>query len=412
MLADTQMAWRNVWRNPRRTVLTASAIAFACLLLVFMLSFQFGSYEAMINTAVQVHTGHLQVQARGYRDDRDMRRTVDRPETVERIAGAIEGVRAVTFRANAFSLVSSGKRTHGAMVIGIEPVREARTSRLKSLVRRGAYLTGEATSEALVGELLANHLRVDVGGELTLLGQGRDGSIAATVVTVVGIYRTGQDDFDRSSVQIPLSEFQQVYFMEGAVHEVVILADALDRLPEIRNRIADQLRRFAHGRHLVVMDWKELMPGLSQGITMDLVSGMIMYFILILVVAFSILNTFLMAIFERTREFGVMMAIGTTPGRLMGMLMTESGMVTLMGIAAGTASGAAVTLFFQHHGIDLAGASEILRAYGISGRLYPKLSAASCTAGPAAVLIVTFLAALYPAVKVRGLRPVEAMNAV
>jgi putative ABC transport system permease protein len=409
---DVQMAWRNVWRNPRRTVLTASAVAFACLLLVFMLSFQFGSYEAMINTAVKVHTGHLQVQAKGYREDHDMRHSVNRPNAVRRIADNVAGVRSITFRANAFSLVSSKERTHGAMVIGIDPEREARTSRLRRLIRQGVYLSGEDRPEALVGALLAGNLRIEIGDELTLLGQGRDGSIAATVVTVVGIYRTGQDDFDRSSVQIPLPLFQQVFSMGDAVHEVVLLADALDRVPAIRRRITEELERSPDTRNLVVLDWKRLMPGLSQGITMDLVSGIIMYFILILVVAFSILNTFLMAIFERTKEFGVMMAIGTTPDRLTILLLAESGMVTALGIAVGTAVGAAVTLYFQYHGIDLAGASEILQAYGISGRLYPKLSVASCTAGPAAVLVVTFFAAVYPALKVRRLRPVEAMTAV
>ena len=154
------------------------------------------------------------------------------------------------------------------------------------------------------------------------------------------------------------------------------------------------------------------MPGLRQGIEMDLISGMIFYFLLILVVAFSILNTFLMAILERTREFGVLMSIGTRPGRLTKLLLIESMTMATIGILGGVLLGSAITLYFQSHGIDLSGQSELLSQFGISGRIYPKLSLLSALSGPAAVLLITFGAALYPAFKVQRLQPVEALRAV
>jgi len=132
------MAWRNIWRNPRRTLLTVSAIAFACLLLVFMLSFQFGSYDAMINASVKIHTGHLQVQAKGYNEKQQMRQVVSDPASVEGILAQIRGVEAFTSRANAFSMISSNERTNGALVIGIDPEKEARVSTLKKLIRKGS----------------------------------------------------------------------------------------------------------------------------------------------------------------------------------------------------------------------------------------------------------------------------------
>ena len=152
------------------------------------------------------------------------------------------------------------------------------------------------------------------------------------------------------------------------------------------------------------------MPGLRQAIEMDLISGLIFYLILILVVAFSILNTFLMAIFERTKEFGVLMALGTRPGRLTRLLLIESLSMTMIGIAAGIFLGCLVTWYFQIHGIEISGTSELLSQFGISGRLYPKLSVLSAAIGPAMVLVITFMAALYPALKVRSLRPVEALT--
>lgn len=412
MSIDTKMAWRNIWRNTRRTILTICAIAFASLLLVFMMSFQFGSYETMINTSVKIHTGHLQIQAQDYQEKKNIRLVVATPAQLATILEKIPQVESYTFRGQAFSLVSSKERTYGVLVTGIDPAREATVSRLKSLIRQGDYLNGDDANQALVGKILARNLRVDVGDELTVLGQGRDGSIAATVVNIKGVYSSGIDDFDRASIHIPLKTFQEVYSMQGAVHEVVTIAASLADVDDIKAIIKSALSSVNSKRQLTVLDWNELMPGLRQSIEMDLISGLIFYLLLVLVVAFSILNTFLMAIFERTREFGVLMAIGTTPGRLTKVLLIESMAITLIGIAGGIIIGSLLTIYFQIHGIDFSGASELLSQFGISGRMYPKLSWISALSGPLAVLIITFFAALYPALKVQRMQPVEAMRAV
>jgi len=414
MSIDVKMAWRNIWRNPRRSILTISAIAFASLLLVFMLSWQFGSYETMIDSAIKIHTGHLQVQAKGYNDKKSIRMVVPDPASIGNILNKIPNVAAYTFRANAFSLISSNERTYGIIVVGINPVREAGVSTLKKLIRQGSYLSEDDTDQALVGDLLAGNLKVSLGDELTVLGQGRDGSVAATVVKVKGIYKSGQDDFDRSSIHIPLKNFQDVYAMRGAVHEVVVLGKSLDDVEEIKKAVTAGIKKAkADKKHnLTILDWMELMPGLVEAIQMDMYSGFIFYLILIIVVAFSILNTFLMAVFERTREFGVLMAIGTTPERLSKLLLIESMTMTMTGIVIGIIAGSLITWHFQVHGIVISGTSEIMRQFGMPERIYPKLSIISASIGSAAVLVITFLAALYPAIKVRHLRPVEAMTGV
>lgn len=413
MTVHLKMAWRNVWRNRRRSLLTIAAIAFACALLVFMLSFQFGSYEAMINAAVKVHTGYFQVQAPGYQEKREIEQVVADPEAVARLFETIPEVTAYTFRAAAFSLASSAERTYGIAVTGIDPSREPGVSTIQTLVRDGAFLSPGDGPAALVGSLLARNLRVGVGDLVTLLGQGRDGSIAATVVTVKGTFASGQDDFDRGALYLPLDYFQEMYAMEGAVHEVVGVAPSIWEVPALERHLAEELGRLAREQQmppLVVLDWKALMPGLAQGIYLDLVSGLIFYLLLIVVVAFSIMNTFLMAIFERTREFGVLMAIGTTTGRLTRLLLTESMMMTLMGMASGMLLGGLVTLYFQAVGIDFGSASDILRQYGIPGRMHPVLSLPSLLIGPLLVCFITFWAALWPALRVRRLTPVKAMN--
>lgn len=406
---DVKMAWRNIWRNTRRSLLTISAICFACIILIFMLSFQLGSYETMINASVKISTGHLQVQARGYQGKKSMRLVVSHPGEIGAICKKIPAIDAYTFRANAFSLVSSGQRSRGILVTGIDPEKEARVSTIKALIRQGRYLEQSDTNQAIVGNLLAKSLRVKPGDELTILGQGRHGSIAATVVIVKGIFSSGIDAFDRSAIQMPLKYFQAVYNMGDAVHEVIISAKSLEKVSRIKKTIQKDIDGIGRGDGLVVLDWMELMPGLLQGIEMDLGSGTIMYLILILVVAFSILNTFLMSVFERTREFGMLLAIGTTPGRLIKLLLIESMSLTMVGVVFGIIFGSLITLYFQSHGIDMSSAGEFMKQYGIPGRLYPRLSLVSALVGPAAVFLVTFLAALFPAFKIRKLKPVEAM---
>lgn len=404
------MAWRNVWRNPRRSVLTMAAIAFACTLLIFMLSFQFGTYETMINSAVRIHTGYFQVQAEGYYDDPAVRKVVPDPGRVFRALSEIPAVTAATGRAAAFSLVSSEARTYGARVTGLDPVREPAVSRLKQLVRGGRFLEPGDTDAALLGHLLAENLQVGIGDPVTLLGQGRDGAIAAAVVTVRGIFRSGQDDFDRNALHIPLGFFQEVFFMRGAVHKVVAVTQSLSDVSEVTEAVARKLADGGAKTSLAVLDWSQLMPGLRQSIQVDLISGLIFYGLLLIVVAFSILNTFLMAVLERTREFGVMMALGTSRRRLTRLLLLESMLLTAMGIGAGLALGCAVTLFFQSHGIDMSEAAELLQQFGISGTLHPRLSFSSAAIGPALVLGITFFTAVYPALRVRRLTPVEAMR--
>lgn len=415
MVIDLTMAWRNIWRNPWRTLLTIAAIAFACILLVFMLSFQLGSYDTMINASVKIHTGQMQIQAEGYQDSFKMRYVIPDPARVGAILDQVPEVRDYTFRARAFALVSSRNRACGVMVEGIDPPCEARVSTLADIIRQGSYLPSQPAdgepAGALMGKLLARNLQLAVGDEITVLGQGYDGSVAATVLRVQGIYTSGMDEFDRSAIQIPLAVFQEVFTMGNAVHEVVVMATDLARVPAIEQAIAGPLKKLQSPRPLVTLNWKALTPGLDQAIKMDLVSGGIFYLILIMVVAFSILNTFLMAIFERTHEFGVMMAVGTKPARLSRLVLFESLGMTLVGVISGIVVGSLITWYFMIHGITMgASSNEIMRQFGIPSRFFPDLSLISATAGPGAVFVITLLAALYPALKIRRLTPVEAMR--
>ncbi|MFW2366506.1 MAG: ABC transporter permease, partial [Desulforhopalus sp.] len=389
-----------------RSALTILAVLFASTLLVFMLSFQFGTYEDMIDSSVLLSSGHLQIQAQGYRERPETRKVIREADTLLNLVANLGGIEAATLRSETFVLAAGPLRSRGMTVTGVRPVAEKSVSSLPGQIRLGRYLQEGDTGVAVLGALGAERLQVAVGEECTLLGQGRDGSVAATIVKVVGIFQTGIDSFDRSVMQIPFADFDEVFTMEGGAHRLVMLTEDLREV----DNIAATLRQEVEPTGLAVLTWDELTPGLRQSIELDLIGGIIMYVILIIVVAFSILNTFFMAIFERTREFGVLMAIGTKPLRLVKLMLLESMAMTGVGLVGGIVLGIIITLILSKYGISMGESADLMAQYGIADRLYPRLSLLSIITGPAIICLVTFVTALIPALKIVRLHPVEALR--
>jgi ABC-type lipoprotein release transport system permease subunit len=296
-----RLAWRNLWRQPRRTWLTTGAMVFSNILLVFMISLQVGMYEMMIENTLRATTGHVQVQAEGYKDDQKMRQTV--PD-VARLAARLRvelGLQSIAPRASTFALASSADRSYGIQIMGVEPAAEILVSSLPGLIKQGRFLADGASDEIVVGSVLARNLKVEVGDELTLVGSGLDGSFAAAITTIVGIIDSGVADLDRSFAEVPLGFFQDTFSMETAGHSVAVMAPGLLQVSSLRDRTAAFI---SQDDGLVAYDWIALQPGLKQAIQADFTSAWFMYGVLIVLVAFSVLNTQLMSVLERTKEFG------------------------------------------------------------------------------------------------------------
>jgi ABC-type lipoprotein release transport system permease subunit len=403
---DLLMAWRNIWRNPRRSVLTILAIVFATALLVFMLSFQFGAYDDMIDSSVRLSTGHVQIVAPGYHERPEMRKVISDPDRLIQASPHFGKVEKVAKRSEAFVLASGDKRSRGLAVTGVDPAIEREISSVPHQIVEGRYLKEGDGSVAVIGSLAARHLQLGIGDEIVMLGSGRDGSIAAGMVTIIGIFKSGIDEFDRAAMQLPMVEFDSIFSMDGAVHRLIYTFDQLtDSTPT-----ADRMRADGATSGLQVMTWEELTPGLKQSIELDLISGIIMYFILVVVVAFSIVNTFFMAIFERKKEFGVLMSIGMKPGRLVRLMLLESLSMTWVGLVLGIMSGIAITLLVSRYGISMGDSAEFMAQYGMPERLYPKLTLLSIVVGPLLIFTVTMLTALRPVLRIPTLKPVEALR--
>ena len=403
-----RLAWRNLWRRKRRTWLTVGAMVFSNILLVFMISLQIGMYAMMINNTLRAQTGHLQVQAPGYKDDHKIRQVV--PDVKRLAADLREGLATdeVAARASAFALVSSADRSYGLQITGVEPEYEARVSSLPGLIKDGRFLGDESAEEAVIGRVLARNLQVEVGDELTFIGSGRDGSFAAAVVTVVGVFESGMPDLDRSFAEVPLGFFQDVFAMEDAGHAVVVTAPGLIQVGATRAQVESLL---PVGEDLVVHDWDALLPGLKQAIQADFTSAWFMYGILIVLVAFSVLNTQLMSVLERTKEFGIVMSLGVTPGRLGRLVLLETALMGTVGLVLGVIFGGALVAWLGYHGFSYPGMEEMAGKFNLPSRIYPQVSIIGLLFGPMIILVSSVVASFYPAIRLRWLEPVAAMRA-
>lgn len=402
-----RLAWRNLWRQPKRTLLTTGAMVFSNILLIFMISLQFGMYQLMVENGLKVFTGHLQIQAPGYKDDPKMRLTVPNAIELAELVRGEDGLLA-SARGSTFALASSEDRTYGIGVLGVEPNHEPEVSSLPGLVKDGRYLDDLAAPEIVIGRTLARNLKVDLGDELTLLGSGVDGSFAAAVVEIVGIFDTGVVDIDRSISAIPLGTFQEMFFMQDAAHVVVITTPSLEDVDAAKLVVESRL---PDDDNIVVHDWDALQPGLKQTIKADISSAVFTYFILVVLVAFSVMNTQTMSVLERTREFGIVMSLGLKPDRLARLIMLESGLMGGLGAVFGIIFGGLITLYFSVYGLTYPGLEEMASQFNLPGRMYPTVSVPSLVIGPAVVFVFSLLATIYPALRLRGLNPVEAMRA-
>ncbi len=403
-----RLAWRNIWRQPRRTWLTTGAMVFSNTLLIIMMSLQFGTYELMINNSLQSFSGHLQVQAPGYKDDQKMRQSVPHVRALAQAYREDAAFQNVAARGGAFALASSDDRTYGIQILGVEPEFEPGVSNIPGLVRQGRFLDDINATEIVIGAVLARNLRVGIGDELTLLGTGRDGSFAAAIVSVVGIFDSGVSDLDRGIAEIPLGLFQDTFTMDGAGHRIVLTTPDLSFVPAAKIEAENLLPL---GANLVVHDWDALQPGLKQAIQADLTSAWFMYILLVILVSFSVMNTQLMSVLERTKEFGILMALGLTPGRLGRLVVLETTFMGVMGLLLGALLGALATSWLTVNGFSYPGMEEMAANFNLPARMYPKVSLLTLFAGPVIVFAGTLASSLYPALRLKSLQPVEAMRA-
>ena len=399
-----RLAWRNLWRNRRRSWLTAGGIGFAVWMLVFAMSMQQGTFAIMVDNGARLLTGHMQVQHPGFADDPRLENTLGGVPALMELAARQPAITALLPRAEAFALASVGERSYGARIVGVEADRERVASSLPALVTQGRYLQGPG--DAFVGEGLARNLGLSVGDDIVLLGTALEGGVAAHVARVAGLFATGQSAVDRALVHIPLQDFRAAWNLpQDQVHVLALMLRRLDDTAAMAKALA--------GPGRAILDWTDLMPEAEQSIELKRLGAQLFFALIAVVVTFSVVNTFMMTVFERTPEFGMLMALGMRPGAIMRQLSVEALWMCLLGVLLGLGVSGLLLGWLGVTGMPLPlDAGEVLARYNLPDRMYPAFSAAAAMVSVGVMFIGTQLAVLVCARRIRRLRPVDALRAL
>lgn len=312
-------------------------------------------------------------------------------------------------RVNAPALIGKGTRSFGALIWGIDPKREREVSTLAHVMRKGTYLRSTDTDGIILSEILARNLEAEIGDEVIFLGQGADGSLAAGKLKVRGLFSFGISKMDRAVAAAHIETIQAAFSMEGGVSEIAVLLDSDSVREETVAAVAAKLQQKKLA-DAVVLGWPELAPWVEQTIKMDWNSGLIMYAVLVLIVAFGIANTFLMAFMERIHEYGVLLSVGMKPRAVSVMVYAESLLLIFVGLVGGVLIGVPLTVFFAVVGIRFPGAEEIYAEYGMNPTIHTHLTTEVMAWALGLVSVMSAILAIYPAVKAGKLKPVEALR--
>ncbi|MBL7110934.1 MAG: ABC transporter permease [Bacteroidales bacterium] len=401
-----KLAWRNIWRNKRRTIITVASIFFAMFFALVMRALQVGSYGHMTNNIVQAFTGYIQIHKYGYWDDQTLDNTFEYNDSFIQEITAIEQIKTVIPRLESFALASTGVQTKGIAVVGIDPELEKGLTQPHKKIVEGKYL--DKTSDGvLISGRLAEFLNLKLGDTVTLLSVGYHGASAAGIFPVVGILNMPNPELDRRLIFMNLATAQNFYGAENMLTSLVINLYDSDDLNKTKRELANLIDPIIYE----TMDWKELNPELVQQIQSDQGGGYIMLGMLYLIVGFGVMGTLIMMTTERRREFGVMVSIGMQKKRLGGILTVEMIMMGIIGIITGIVGSLPVILYLVSHPIRFTGeTAEIFESYGFEPIMPAVLESGYMIAQSLVVLLIFSIAIIYPIISVIKINEIKALR--
>jgi len=400
-----QLAWRNLWRNKRRTLIASASIFFAVIFALLMRSMQEGSYDYMVDASVSMYTGYIQVHAKEYWDKRSIDKSMELSLTRIDKIDSVKHVTLVTPRLESFSLISYGNVTKVASIVGIHPELENKMTDLKNKLISGKYLTEKARG-VMIAEGLATLLKIEIGDSVVLYGQGYHGVTAAAQVEVEGIVKFTLPALNKTMVYLSLDYSQWLYAAPNRVTTLSIMIDEAKKINEVHAAVSNLF-----DEKYEVMMWSELMPELVQSIEVDNAGGIIMLGILYVVIGFGIFGTVMMMTAERTREFGILISIGMKKWRLSYVSFLESLFLSFIGVLAGIIVSIPILYYLKQNPIPLTGEmADVMLKFGLDPIIPFRFAANIFVDQFLTVLVIAMISALYPLSYIRKLNPVKAMK--
>lgn len=412
-----RLAWRNLWRNPRRTLIAMAAIGLGYVMLLFVACLMAGLRHQMIESGTGLVLSDIEVHAPAYYPNRSIHQTLGGRQgtNVGALLAAIAAdprVYAATPRVYGYGLISAAHQSAGAEFLGVLPDQEQKVTVLHTRIVKGSYLSEQIPKGIVVGDKLAATIGVEVGSEIVLLTQAADGSMGNDLYTIVGIFHTNLDDTDQGLVLMGLSSLQELLRLPPErIHEVGIKLHDITEATTAARALEVQLNKTLPVR---VRAWPELAPELADYVQFNRSVTFILFSIFFLLAVIGIVNTMLMAVIERTRELGMLMAVGMRPVQVVGLILAEAAGLAGASLVLGGAIGVPLLWYLQVHGLDLGGAIDELSLAGVvlGHHWYGRQDFFAYGQAALGLAVTALVSALYPALRAARFRPTEALRKV
>jgi len=402
-----KLGWRNIGRNKRRLLLTLTAIAFATFATIGMRGIQLGTYAVNIKNVVHLFSGYLQIQREGYQKNPSLRLNYELDDKLLNRINAIPQINGYAPRVYGDGLSSYKENSFGTAIFGIDPQREKNVTNIMERVKDGRFFTSDTANEVVLGYKLMENLKAKIGDDIVILTQGFDGSLGNMKFRIIGTVKVGVPELDAMASFIGLSKAQQLLVLPNRIHAIVLNVGSLDDMETVK----EELRSRINNKKLAVLSWDEVMPDFKQSIELDNISGILMLAILIIIVAFGILNTVLMSVMERFNEFGITLSIGMPQIKLVYLVFIETFFITLLGLALGNLIGWGINSYLIHNPIQFGSEiGKIYEEYGFLPIIVSTLDPMIFINTTLSILGISILACFYPAYKVFRLEPLKGIR--
>ncbi|MBT8399567.1 MAG: ABC transporter permease [Rhodothermia bacterium] len=403
-----KIAWRNIWRNKRRSWVLITAIGVGVFCYVGTMTFADGFSIQMVNSSIELEGGHVRISANGYQDNPTIRGKLTDYSGLEQDLLALEGL---TFAPQVYSpgMVNSSEQASGVRIVGVEPRAESSVSSIPASIVEGSYLGDEATDEIVIGEAQADRLNVRVGEKVVVMVSDLDNEVSAGAYRVRGLYRTNSSEFEKLMAFVHIDKAREL--LGYSTDEVSTISIHLDRGVQLESA-TDRIRAAVSEHPVEVLTWRDRSPILVLMRESYDIASYILVVVLFAAISFSIINSFLMVIFERIREIGIMSANGLRPRQVRFMLYLEAVFIVILGMIAGGLLSTALIYVWAKNGLDLSAFAEGVRSFGIGTVVFPFVDWSHILNGVLMIFLMVLLSVLYPAFKASRFNTVEAINYV